>query len=106
MKRITAFLLCWFLGFVVVKAQNDVPENPRAMAEWEEVQAVVVNWGDFIWQRLKKLLVYKIKTSNKFEKDVVTCIIHAFSLMQMRGIGTCRHSCLFQAFRNEAGALK
>jgi len=36
----------------------------------------------------------------------LACIINAFSLMQMRGIGTCRYSSLFQAFRNEAGALK
>ncbi len=50
MNKITLILLCWFVALAVAQAQNDIPENPRAMAEWEEVQAVVINWGDFIWQ--------------------------------------------------------
>ena len=43
-------VLFFSLLTVLVPAQNDVPDNPRAMAEWEEVQAVVINWGDFVWQ--------------------------------------------------------
>jgi hypothetical protein len=39
-------------------------------------------------------------------KQSLTCLIHAFSLMQMQGAGTRRHSYLFQGFRNEADALK
>ena len=39
-------------------------------------------------------------------KIFLTCLIHAFSLMQMQGAGTRRHSYLFQGFRNEADALK
>lgn len=31
-------------------SQKIVPDNPRAMAEWEEVEAVVINLGDFVWQ--------------------------------------------------------
>jgi agmatine/peptidylarginine deiminase len=35
---------------IVAHTQNAVPEKPRAMAEWEEVVSVVINWGDFVWQ--------------------------------------------------------
>ena len=40
------------------------------------------------------------------KKRLLTCVIHAFSLMQMRGIGTCRHSVLFQASRNAGFLLR
>ncbi len=36
----------------------------------------------------------------------MACIIHAFNLGQMQGVGSRRHSILFQGFRNEADGLK
>ena len=36
----------------------------------------------------------------------LTCDIHAFNLGQMQGVGSRRHSILFEGFRNEADGLK
>jgi hypothetical protein len=66
-----------------------------------------------VYKATYDLLLEMFRFTKDFAKEYqytvgesLTCLIHVFSLMQMRGIGTCRHSCLFQAFRNEAGALK
>jgi DNA polymerase III sliding clamp (beta) subunit (PCNA family) len=37
---------------------------------------------------------------------LLACIIHAFSLMQIRGIEISRYINIFQGFRNKVDALK
>ena len=50
----------------------DLPTNPRAMAEWEELQGIAISWSGFLWQiqaeivrhASKEVIVY-INTTNE-----------------------------------------
>jgi hypothetical protein len=42
----------------------------------------------------------------RHQNGCLTCIIQAFYAGQMQGVGSRRHSTLFQGFRNEADGLK
>jgi len=53
-----------------------------------------------------KQFLFDLSSIKKSMQVSLACIIHAFSLMQMRGVKTRRHSNLFQGFSNETDALK